>query len=136
MNNNNLYSNKYMILTAALLILLMVLTIKAFNYIPQPIDDKLNYQNETQQETVNQESENKIDEKSDDEDDSEEDEEEDDDDVDTDDEDDETDNHHKHGHIDYMPAPKSYTSESRIMDIDEIQAPKGTNEEKINAVED
>lgn len=133
MNYNNFYSNKYTILTAVMLVLLFVLTIRAFNYMPQPIDDdKLNYKNETQQETVSQESENKIDEKSDDEEDTDEDE----DDDDDDEEDDSTDNHHKHGHIDYMPAPKNYTSDSRIMDIEEIPAPKGTNEEKINAIED
>ncbi len=131
MNYEDFNSKKYMILLALMCILLLIMTIKVFDYMPQPIKEtELNPQNyeqvsNSEGQTVSENVQNDEAAEEDDEDEG--------DDEEEDNSEDETDssydNNHKHGHIDYMPSP-SY----KMMDLEEIPAPKGTVEEEINAI--
>ena len=127
-------SKKYIILLVVVCILFTIMTVKVFEYMPKPLNNQeaeeyspqfINNKNDS--EYNNEQDENTYAENSDDE---EYNEEEDDDEDEDDDKDSSVEEkQQKSGHIDFMPK----SSYQNLNDLEEIPAPKGTNEEKIQA---
>lgn len=127
MDYNSFNSKKYIILVVIICILFAILTIKAFDYLPESDSNRADYSNRAGNHVVDV-TDREVAESADDVDDSDDDNNEDD---DSEQEDSEYNEQHKSGHIDFMP--KSYYENS--IELDEIPAPKGTVEEEVNISE-
>jgi len=119
MNKDYFNSRKYIILLIIVCILFTIIILKAFDYMPKPIDNSEyngynqsilnnNINNEQSEENTNDEDENLNS---------------DDDDNDDDNDEDNADEQDKSGHIDFI---------KETTEFEEIQAPKGTVEEEIH----
>lgn len=126
-------SKKYIILLVIVCVLFTIMTVKVFEYMPKRLETQTTEEYTPKVSINDSQQKDEEDDTQDDEDidDGEDNTDDDSDDESADENDDAEDtnyNNHKSGHIDFMRS--SYPD---IKELDEIPAPKGTNEEKIEA---